>query len=599
LKLNRLFMTLAVGALGVAASLAQDFTQAELEKMVSELDAVSTRNSKYIYPIKCSVVTNDEVNAYASIEKEVKEGETPQAVMVVYSGLVKFCKGDRRIIRAVVAHEVSHLMLGHVNNPVFVAQDIRHLWTRQQEMAADAQGAILLEKAGYSKKDMVDMLFKLDELESDATWMWKLAKNDHTSAKNRAAQVSGNPAVMRSMMAFEKGLAYWECRSYQTAARLFEKAYQLEPKQTDALINAAQVSLMDYYDNLPAAVQDKWFRPDFGPMLTDSRGDRAIDPSIRPEDIARFKVAMDRIANAKAKLPTSVRVSELESLATIIAPDDDKTPILGAAKKLEAMMTGSKDFDRLRLANNVAVGYHRAGDVQKAYDVILAAQKSTTAFSPYVGQNLGRFNVPNRPKEDEALAADVMLTWLKNTPTSNTYFQIVKDHYVKSCEALGVKPADVNPKPTYLCNVVALNFNGKEAGILIDSDEFVDTFGAPLLQQKIDDKYPDVQFWVWKDGALAALTERGQIIRVSSSAVGAYIDLKASDPTVNQTYRVTVGMSTEDFGKVLDLSKAVTKKVVGTSGNLEEWSFYPGLLFGVRVADGKIAGITVAPIHVD
>jgi len=592
MKSFRLAATMTLAALSTCI-FAQAFTQADLEKMVSELDSVGVRNAKYRYPIKCSVVDNKDVNAYASIEKPATEGEKPQAIMVVYSGLVKECNGELRLIRAVVAHEVAHLMQGHVASPVFVAKDLRFLWDRQQEMDADLTGAKLLEKAGYSRKDMMDMLAMLDKVEEESSWLWRLAKNDHTSAKNRAAEVGGNTDVLKSMMCFEKGLAFLECRRYNLSAKLFDQAIKQNPDFLDAYTNAAQASLMDYYDNLPRAVQDRWFRPDFGPMLTDNPiGGR--DPEIRQEDRDRFKAAMVRIDAAKAKRPGDARVEELALVAAALDPDAAKAGLMAAGDALAAKAASGDKFDRVRFANNAGVAYHRAAELQKAYDTIIATLKQTKAFSNYLAQNLGRFNVPNRSKDDELLVLDVMVQWLNDAPTSNPYYKIVREAYTKGCTKAGVQEKEVKPRPTYLCNAVSMVIDGKESPLLVDTSEYTDSFGQPAAKLKISDQYPDVQVWRWPDGKVTLLTERGQVVKITSNAIGSYVDLKPSDPTVNTVFRVIVGMSEDDFSKILDLSKAVETKVIGATG-IEVWSFYPNLMLGVQRKDGRIVGVTVSP----
>ncbi len=591
--MKRVVSCLVFACLGLAGAVAQEFTQAELEKMVAELDAVGTRNAKYIYPIKCSVENKDDVNAYASIDKIPKEGEKPQAVMVVFSGLVKHVKGDRRLIRAVVAHEVAHLMQGHVLRPRYVATDLEHLWTRQQEMDADITGAMLMEKAGYPKKDMMDMLAMLDELEAESSWMYRLSRNDHTSAKNRIAQVAGNTDVMRSMMSFEKGLAFMECRNYGTAANLFEMATKREPNFLDAYTNAAQASLMSYYDSLPGAIQDKWFLPDFGPVLTDNPiGGR--DPEIRQEDRDRYKLALQRIAAAKTKMPTNARVLELEMLAAALDPDGAKDSLIKTGDKLKELAGKGSNFDRVRFANNAGVAYHRAGETQKAYDVIIGTLKATRNFSAYLGQNLGRFNVTNRSKEDETLVLDVMVQWLNNAPSSNRYYSIVKNAYTNGCAKIGVQAKETKPKPTYLCYASALVIKGKVCPILVGADDYIEALGNPLQKLKISDQYPDVQVWHWGDGEASILTEREEVVRISTMATGAYLDLRPKDDTVSGFFRIIVGMTETDFNKILDLSKSVEKKVIGVSG-IETWNFFPNLNFGVQRKDGRITGITVSP----
>ena len=48
------------------AAQAAEFGQADLETIVKELDKVIPENTHYKYPIKCSIVDKDELNAYAT-----------------------------------------------------------------------------------------------------------------------------------------------------------------------------------------------------------------------------------------------------------------------------------------------------------------------------------------------------------------------------------------------------------------------------------------------------------------------------------------------------------------------------------------------------
>ncbi len=590
--MNRLLLGLLLTCAGACASFAQEFSQAELEKMVKELDAVSVRNPKYKYPIRCVLEKDEEVNAGATVD-EFKEGETPQSVMLVNTGLLKFIKNDRRILRAVVAHEIAHLMLGHVLSPVYKANDLRILYTRQKEMAADTQGAILLEKAGYAKKDMVDMLFKLDELERTDTWMRKLSANDHTSAKNRAAEVAGNPEVMRAMMSFEKALAFMETRRYNLATTLFEKAYAQEPKCTEALVNAAQSSLMFYYESLPEAVQNEWFLPDFGPLLANPIAN-GKDPNLGLADRERFKQARTRIEAAKAKLPTDEKVLELEALAAVMDPDASTDVLIKGGAALEQMMSGKADGEKLRYANNAAFGFHRAKDDTRAWGVLIGTQRGTNKFNPLFAQNFARFSVPSLSTSDQSLAAAVMVTWLNNTASDNPYYLVVKNHYTKSCEKLGIKPEELKPAPSAFCTPSTLNVGGKEAPLFLETGQYIEAFGEPLVRLTILKEYPDLQSWVWAGGSLMALVERGQIVRATTMELGASVELKPVDTANNKTYRITVGMSEDELGKILDLSKALEKNFIGTD-KIETWSYFPGLMMGVLRKDGKIAGITISP----
>ncbi|MBW7929603.1 MAG: M48 family metalloprotease, partial [Fimbriimonadaceae bacterium] len=148
-------------AFAVAAGV-HALTLDELKQMVKELEAIAVKHPDYAYPIECEIVDRPVINAHATAIYK-GEGEKPQAKMVVFTGLVDFMNDDKDLIRAVVAHEVSHLACGHVSPSEPVARDLSQFWTRTQELEADATGAMLLQRSGHSKDHMAQMLLKLDE----------------------------------------------------------------------------------------------------------------------------------------------------------------------------------------------------------------------------------------------------------------------------------------------------------------------------------------------------------------------------------------------------------------------------------------------------
>jgi tetratricopeptide (TPR) repeat protein len=577
------------------AAVQQPFTQAELEKMVAELDAVTPRGSSYSYPIKCVYDTTSEdakeVNAFATYDDPPAKGKKPQAMMVVLKGLVDFCKGDRRVIRAVVAHEVNHLSLNHVGSRMMPAHDVRFLWDRQQEMAADLGGAISLEKAGYSKKDMIDMLAFLDQLEAEDSWMWRLYLNDHTSAKNRAAEVAGNTDVMKAMMEFEHGLALFETRNFGLSASFFEAAYEKEPNFNDALVNAAQAALMDYYEAVPDKTKASWLTPDFGPVLSYN----PIPGAGRGDLEEKYARATKLIAKAKTKLPKSARVAELEALSTTIGIDVKADDLVKAGDTLTNLAAMVSPSEGLRYANNAALAYNRAGQNAKAVSGLLQAQKKTTAFSPYVAQSFGRLPLGDLPKPDKQLVSTTMLKWLNSTTVGNDQFEAVQSAYVKACQEIGVKPESPKPQDIYLCQVAALTIGGKEIGLFQKDFKYVDTFGQPTIRRVIDNLYPDVQFWAWPQNTLQVLTERGRVVRASTYAPGAFVLLKPENLQDKRTFKISVGMTKAQFDKILNSDGSVPRILEGANGR-QSWSFFPDLMLGVLFKDDTVSGITVSPV---
>lgn len=570
-----------------------DFTKADLEAIVKEIDTVMPRDPKLNYPIQCTVETNKEVNAYASRTLR-GEGEKPQAIMVVFSGLVAQAKGDKRLIRAVVAHEVAHLSAGHVTGYGFVARDLDVLYTRQQEFEADALGAAALQRLGYSKQDMVDMLLMLAELDGreGGSW-WERLTADHADPKARAAEISSNPAVLQSLMSFDVGLAFADSRRWALAGRFFDDASKKEPALKEAYVNSASCALAYYYDLLPFDVRESWLRVDFGPLLTKpsvtARGNKVDD-----SDRRRYKAALDKISAAMTAVPGSSSLKELLAIAQVLEPDGDKGSISKGVATLRAMST-TDAWDKIRYANNAAVGLERLGDLDTGYAILIAAHRGSDAFVAAAAENLGRIRVSNRGKDDEAIACDQMYTFLLYSQSTAPYRAAVEKSYEASCKALNITPKKVDPLPTAYVRAVSVRIGGREFGLLSPVSDLVTALGQPDTRLLYEEKYPDLNELRWASTDLSVMTERGQVMRLTTYAAESYVFLQPTDRSVSGGFRVTVGMSKDDLQKVLDLQLAVPRKLV-RGAKMEEWSYFPEIGFGVLLKDDKVIGLTVSPV---
>jgi hypothetical protein len=572
---------------------ASDFTQSDLETIVTELDKAIPENPQYKYPIKCSVVDKDDVNAYATL---TKEGTDLRSTMVVYSGLVKAMGGDKRLIRAVVAHELSHLSHGDALAFDPAAKDLKNLWTRQQEFAADKSGADALVKLGYPKKDMVDMLLFLDKDQGrDGNWLLKLT-GDHADPKARAAEVSDNPQALKALVAFDTALAYEDARSHLSAQKLFEYSATLWPELTEAYVNSGKCALLYYYDNLPTAVRESWWRPDFGPLITTPHAPAPQATEITDQDREAYKDAVTAINNGLAKNPGNVDAEEMQALAQVLEPDKKKEIIQKGVDWFLAHEATAKDALKLRYANNAGVGYHELGELQKAYEAIMDAQKGTAFFNSALGENLGLVKVNGRSKEDNQLAAEVLFTWLSNTPPDSPSWKSVKKNFDDVCQTAGIVAKPIDQKPAYLCRVVSLVTSNKEMGILLPLAVFKTGLGAPESELVFTDQYPDMKEVKWHDGKLSVLVEREVVMRVTSYEDGAFLMLKQVDKNSQDSLAVRVGMAKSDLFAVIN-EKAGVAKDLARGGKIETWTYFPSLNMGVLIEGDKITAITVTPVQ--
>ena len=587
-----LLLTLATLA---AASHAAPFTQADLEKMVAELDTAIPHNPAYKYPIKCTLVDKPDVNAYATY---TDEGTDKRATMVVFTGLAKGAGDDQRLIRACVAHELTHLSKGHMTDINPSARDLKNLWVRQQEFEADKGGAEALVKTGHAKKDMVDLLLYLDRDQGrDGGWLGRLTA-DHADPKARAAELSDNPNALKALVLFDTGLAYEDSRAHNMARALFNGAASYWPDLSEAYINSARCSLMFYYDQLPKAVRAQWWRPDFGPLLTAPHV-RAQAPVITPEDEENWKEALDDAQIAVAKNPKSEEAAALVALTKVLEPHLKKEVVQEGIDWFKTHLTTvSDDATKLRYANNAGLGIRQLGDLDAAYGTIMTAQKATTKFNPALAENLGRVTVKGRSKEDDLLAANVLFTYLGDTPKSSPTWPTVKKTFDEIIAAQGLTSKEIPQKPGYLCKVTTLVTSDKELGILLPMSAYKTLIGTPQKQISFVEKWPDMLEYRWHDDALSVFTEKGNVMRVTTTEPGAYLLLKPVDAASQNTYQIKVGMTKAELYGVLNEKSAVVKNLA-QGGKIEEWSYFPGLGMGVRIENDKVVALTVTPVYGD
>ncbi len=591
MRFKRAFLLLSLLSLA-ATTLAKDFSQADLEKIVSELDPAIPHNEHFKYPIKCSIVAKDEVNAYATV---TKEGTDLRATMVVFTGFVKAAHDDETLIRACVAHELSHLSKGHMTDLDPAARDLRNLWTRQQEFEADKFGAEALVKTGHPRKDMVNLLMLLDSLRSrDGGWLERLSA-DHADPKARAAEVSDNPDALKALVTFDLALAYEDARSHLYAKKLFDAAAAQWPALTEAHINSAKCSLLYYYDNLPIAVRNSWWRPDFGGLITEVHAPPPQATVVSDEDRQAWKDALEATKIAVAKNPDSEDAAELMALVKVMEPDVKKDVVqegidwFKSHKSTDSVVT-------LRYANNAGVGYQRMGDLDTAYSTIMTAQKGTTKFNSALGENLGLVVVNGRSKDDDLLAANVLFTWLNNTPDDSPRYKTVKKTFEDICTKSGLQAKEIKPAPGYLCKVVTLVTSNKNLGLFLPVSGLKQLLGAPDKELVFADKWPDLTEVRWHDGKLTVLTERGRVMRITSYEDGAYLSLKPKDATSQDAYQIKVGMTKAELFAILN-EKASIMKDMADGGKVKNWNYFPGLNMGVLIENDKVVAITVSPVQ--
>lgn len=607
-----------------ALAQAQDppFTEQDLVRLASELGSVTPANPHYQYPIQARLVESPAVNAQTYVLE--RDGKlVPQLELM--TGLVERAHGDPRLLRAVLAHELAHLSLGHaLEGTTF--QDLSIAHTRQQEFEADAAGVSYLLALGYERKDMLDVLTLLDRVLKDGHCAWMEAvTGDHASPITRAARLAPDDEVLAAITRFELGLACMECRHYEQALAWFDEAQSFAKQWAffEAAADAASAALQDYYDRLPAAVQDAWLRPEFGPHLTDTillRG-RAI--AITDQDLQRHEEALRRIEKMVGVFSSPMKTF-LMATANVLDPRGDEARIRQGVADLQRVLDGNallgwdKEMLRLRVANNLALGLERLGERERAAKVLLAEQvRDSNHVLLSVAENLARLPMEKLSANEALVAARALFTFLTWTPVDapggkkaeRAFERLKKEH------SLQVN-AQLTRSPVALCGAASISIHGKQIGLFESFAKISESMGAIPAAGFPNARLPALRYLIWGDGDVVALAEGERLLKITTYTPDAYVELlPRRESGLRTSYVVRIGMTQTELAQLLSPAggdgalqpqpaslldrRALTPPAeTGANAGLaqeESWLFYPSLSLGVLIENGKINGLSVTP----
>ena len=227
---------------------------------------------------------------------------------------------------------------------------------------------------------------------------------------------------------------------------------------------------------------------------------------------------------------------------------------------------------------------------------MINAQKTTNLYSPSLAENIGRLKVTGRSKDLETLAANVMYTYLKNTPKEAPSWSVVHANYQAACKAINIEAKEIEAVPLYLTAGISMDVGGKLLAVLMSYDDAITTFGNPDARIKFDDRYPDVMEVRWQAGAIRAYTQDEQLVRITSYVPGTTVTIRPTDESVRESMTLKVGMSKADFDKILPIEIGVETEL-SDMGKAEEWLYFGPLSLGVLFDGDKVKAMTITPVR--
>ena len=195
-----------------------------VDQVKHRLLAVAEPVPGYAWPPTIEVVDDADVNAYACNDSK-DENNQFRPKIVVYTGLLhRVVQGNDDRLAYILGHELGHVILKHIQQSTPGKTDVVKLvFTREQEIAADAKGMELTLAAGYSKKGALGAIRRFIDLDLEYSSFEGLGV-DHPSWKDRIALLDKEQAPLwHAMAAFHDGTYFLLGEQYGSAERCFRR----------------------------------------------------------------------------------------------------------------------------------------------------------------------------------------------------------------------------------------------------------------------------------------------------------------------------------------------------------------------------------------
>ena len=161
--------------------------------------------------------------------------------------LKQIVAGNEDILAFSIGHEVSHILLGHLDAEAKTETAfLEKQYTKEEEFAADKLGMRLALKAGYSYRAIIENLKKFISLGMEYSSIEGISK-EHPPWSERLRKLdSSQSALWDALGAYENGNTLLYLEQYTNAERCFKHVVEEFPSYAEAWNNLGYSQLMDY-----------------------------------------------------------------------------------------------------------------------------------------------------------------------------------------------------------------------------------------------------------------------------------------------------------------------------------------------------------------
>ena len=516
--------------------------------------------------------------------------------------LAEIIQGDPDRLALILGHELGHVVLGH---PVCApAKDktsvLEVAITRDQEYAADAKGYELALAAGFSVRNGLKALQRLDQVSHYSSF--EALSVDHPSWSDRLARLDKEQAPLwRSMSAFNDGVSFLSTENYELAATCFRAVSREFPQAADVMSNLGYTLLMQYIDQLG----DEDLRAlGIGQPATGSFYGESLHlkSKVRGVDVGLWTEAVQTLKSAEQMDPSLSLVKANLGLAYLVSPNgsDPKAAVTylenatDMLRKDKAMENPYGDTAARAVINNLAVAYIAVGDrasAMKVLDFLWKNAKDPTneqSFLQVVAlyYNSGMLLASSTNTEDRRHAGAFLDRYLRESPPGSVWWHLAYETYADVCKAMptGCRAesqfASTNRAP--LRQTVGIDLGAgkslrlgelfRDARGRIGQGQLVGTVPGTTMQRV---RYADYAMDVIASDVVIAIVLTGK--------QSPELQLKEIGPA-SHGRSIRYGMTTED------LEAALADQPYRYEGLLDTWvpyRFYPGVGIAARVGQQR------------
>lgn len=599
-KYKTLFFILLIASENFAFSATGEKLPVIFDRLVSQIQ----EPDKSIWPPKYKIVKSSKMKISA------QPYNASYGYRILASDkLIKYYNNDTDGLAFAFAHELGHIVSGHLQNKKKNDEDFFELeYSKQEEFTADSAGMQLLLSAGYSYKKVIESIKGIMESSGSFSNIESLGLR-HPSWEERLARIDGKQAdYWKSMAAFRNGVMFLNIEQFGAASESFKAVINEFPKCYEAWANKGYSDLLKYCGRLS---ENDYKTLGIGYIAAGAfyREPRSIGWQMRGMDTELWLSAYSALKASLEINPNQPLANSNMALAYLVNPYNGPNHIKARQHFEKAIMLveNNPDFDKIpvsRIYLNAGVAFLSMGNLKLSsanFEKSNSSEKSLfedifapSKESPELKFNKALLFMQYGDAKSLAKARSKFAEFIEQTRPNNLWRNIAYSYYSKICR---IQNSKASPLKEFKSNTESnfnpaaeININEKSIFLSEDIEEALKILKARKADiYKLSDTYELNKYSFRKIGleliasdkilAIILKSKKSQPLILSSQGIG------------EAEYRIEVGMKIKELNRIEGLMPSMQS---GIKFEGEEFLFSKELGLGLSIKNHVVRKIIIA-----